>query len=414
MERRSDLLSLAFYSRRFRVLLGALFVGGGLLLFATTFIGEGRSIIVGDALETFEYARSLIVDGVFPAAMIRIPCGVPLIGAIGYVPAVLTARLLGNGLGDGAAIGLQIAYCAPLIALAFAAFVANRSMLLRLGVSEDVAGAAVLFWIVVTNVGFYVFKEPAMTESATYALLSLYYWALFHWFYSPPGAPASTTESSGWFWPAIATGVFLGLAGAVRQQNILHATSVPLLLWVGHGGRRLRILGVVAAASIVPFAIPWLVWYGTTGTFRLMSYTEGHFNWLSPQPLKVLFVPGYHGLFTFHPAVAVAAAGLVLFGRRARALVPVWSAAILVQLYLVSTWYWLSFGASIGHRGFMTCMPLLLIGFAVALERMRARFERSVVAGLFLLAAANAVVTVLVLRHVIDPSGGGYPPNSGF
>jgi hypothetical protein len=92
----------------------------------------------------------------------------------------------------------------------------------------------------------------------------------------------------------------------------------------------------------------------------------------------------------------------------------VWLTAIVAQLYLISTWYWLSFGASIGHRGFFTVFPLLLAG-AAAFTQLAVKFrrERALVATWWGLTAANAVVTVLVLTARIDPQR-GYPANHGF
>jgi hypothetical protein len=414
-----------------------LFVTGIVLLVVSTFTGTGTDIISnGDPAEQFEYARSLVADGHLPREPIRFPCGVAMIGSVVYAPAFLAAKALVAAkmiratprLVSGWSLPLQFAYCAPLLGLSFVGFLANVSMLRRLGYSESLVKTALLFWIVGTNVGYYVLKEPARSEGVTYALLSLYYWALIRWFFVTPSErntirPAVSTMTlvrRGLF-----VGLVLGLAGTVRQQNILHSLSLPLLLLAQHGAgvggdRRSTIqksifaIAVVAVVSAVLFVIPWIPWTYAFGKFRFVSYWEGHFNWLSPRPWLVLFVPGYHGLFVYHPAFVLASVGLVFFLRRHHDLLGPWLVALVAQLYLISTWYWLAYGASIGHRGFFTVFPLLLTGFVAFAEYARNKgWTSRFLAGMWGLTIANGVVTLLVLMRIIDRTW-GYPANSGF
>jgi hypothetical protein len=431
-----QLLTLEFYAANFERLLVLVFAGGLLLLWISTMVGKGGDIIAnGDPAEQFEYARSLFADGHLPTTPIRFPCGVAIIGAIGYAPAFLLGKALASvgvlktsaRLETGWSLGLQFAYCLPLLVLSFVGFLANASMLRRLNYADSIAKSSVLFWIVTTNVGYYVLKEPARSEGVTYALLSVYYWALLAWFWVAPSDSTAAVQIPvrTLLRRAAFLGIVLGAAGAIRQQNILHALSLPLLLWVQRGRvfgtdrrpiirRTLLTLSVAALLSAILFIVPWIPWTYAVGHFRFMSYTEGHFNWTKPRPWLVLFVPGYHGLFVYHPVFLLAAVGLVPFLRTHRDLTAVWLLAIAAQLYLVSTWYWLSFAASIGHRGFFPMLPLLLVGFASAVEWARTRRRsRPFVGSMWLLAGANAVVTLLVLARVIDRTWGN-PPNSGF
>lgn len=417
-------LSLDSLAARFGGLLKGIYAAGLLALTLTLFTGRGGDIIVGDAAESFEYARVLATEGHLPRELIRFPCGVPMIGAIAYLPAYAIGRALqsigvvsGDAWTSGWALPLQAAYCLPLLALSIAGFIANLSMLRALGFQDRIAKPAILFWIVTTNIGYYVLKEPAMTESATYATVSLYYCGLVRWFVAP------RLQDSHGFRNAVLLGLVLGLSGTIRQQNILHALSLPLVLLAQarvtganrRVGRDAASVATAALAAAAVFVIPWLVWYASTGELRLMSYAEGHFNWTQPRPWLVLFVPGYHGALLFHPVLILALVGLLGFLRQHRTLLPAFAVAVVIQLYLLSTWYWLSLGASIGHRGFMTLLPLLLPGFATVVARASATGrERSLIAGMGVLALANAVVVVLVLLQILDPTGAGMPANAGF
>lgn len=416
---------VSWYARHFNLLLALVFAGGFLLLLASTFVGRGGDIITGDSLGTFEYARSLMTMGHLPIPYVKYPCGVSLIGIVGYAPFMwLTRVAMRVGVIDGSrpwllgsSVPQQLAYCLPIIAFSYVAIRANLAMLRRLGFSEAVTRTAVLFWIVSTNIGYYMLKEPAMSESPTYAALSLYYAGLIAWFYRPDGEPLGELPLSTWVRRAAVIGFFLGLAGTIRQQNILHCVAVPLLLYAQRtrlfGGsiaswrRAAGVLSVTAVASGIVFSIPWLAWAATLGKARLfMYYTEEHFNWTSPQPLDALFHPGYHGLFVWHPAFLVATIGLAAFLRRHRSLAVAWVAPMLIQFYLISAWYWLSYGASIGHRGFFTIFPLLLPGFAAALDwAVRKGKVRPYIVGLWGLTAANAVVVLLIALHKIGLEG---------
>lgn len=412
----SRLVDLDFYSEHFDRLLLTLFALGVAAMVGSAFLGTEPDVIVGDARDYFEYARSLVATGSLPSVHIKYPCGVALIGATGYLPAAGLARLLvalgvltpSARIESGWAVPLQVAFCIPFLLLSFVAFRANVATFVRLGFPPRVVRPMVLFWIITTNVGFYVLKEPALSEGGTYATLSLYYWTLIRWFYVPPAERGVAAPHSATISRALVAGLFLGLAGTIRQQNILHAVAMPLLLatqsqWLFGGGRdavirAARAVGAAALSSAALFILPWLAWYAADGQFRFFSYGEEHFNFLAPHPLDALLHPGYHGLFVWHPAFAIAAGGLVLFLRRHRDLRAAWMTPVAVQFYLIASWYWLSFGASIGHRGFFTILPLLLAGWIAAGNAMAERGKSAtLLGGVAALAVANAMVTALLV-----------------
>jgi hypothetical protein len=408
----SRLADLDFYAENFNRLLAAVFLAGFLLFVASAFLGTGADVIVGDSREYFEYARSLAATGRLPAEHIKYPLGVALIGSVLYLPAAAVAKLLvaagllspSERITSGWALPLQVAFCLPFLALAFIALRANVGTFVRLGYAPRVVKPMTLFWVVATNVGFYVLKEPAMSEASTYATLSLYYWALIRWFYLPADSkPAATPKLR----HAVVVGLFLGLAGTIRQQNILHAVALPLLLISQSNAlfgpeRRIaasaRVVGVAALSSGALFVIPWAAWYVADGELRLFSYGGEQFNFLSPHPLDALFHPGYHGLFVWNPAFAIAAVGLVFFLRDKPGLRHAWTWPIAIQFYLIASWYWLSFGASVGHRGFFTILPLLLGGWIAAGNTLVDRGKTSILlVGVAALTAANAFAILMLM-----------------
>lgn len=417
-------------ARHFDRLLAGIFIGGFVLFVASAFTGAGGDLIVGDAVEYFEYARSVAVEERLPVVHIKYPSGVALIGSVAYAPVVLIGKAL-TSIGmvspserwlTGWALPQQIAFCLPFFVLAWVACRANVRMLVRLGYDDRTVRPMILFWIVSTNVGFFMLKEPAMSESATYATLSLYYWALVEWFYRPADVAVGEVARARWMRRAVALGVFLGLAGMVRQQNILHCFALPLMLVAQRRGlstrspewrnfRAIPSVAVTAVVSALLFVIPWIVWYAADGKLQLFSYGEEHFNFLSPRPLDALFHPGYHGLFVWHPAFAVAALGLVPFVMRRPDIAPAWLVPMALQFYLVVSWYWLSYGASIGHRGFFPLIPLLVAGWVAAGDyALRRGWERPLLVLMVALTLLNAVITALLVTGRLSTQG--IPPGA--
>jgi hypothetical protein len=420
-------LDLDFYAEHFDKLLRVIFAAGIAFLLVSIFIGAGSEIIVGDAIEYFEYARAVAVEGRLPTHHIKYPLGVSLVAFITYWPSVLLGKLLvllgvvspSSRWATGWSMWQQLAFCIPSLLLAFVAVRANVGMMVRLGFDARIVKPMVLFWLIATNIAFHIFRVPFTSETLTYSTLSLFYWMLVRWFYRMPSERSESSAVSGAVWArrAAAAGLMLGLSGAVRQQNILHCFAVPLLLWTQRAWlfgassskqlrESLRILSVAAVASAVLFVLPWIAWYVSDGKLTFFSYGDEHFNWLSPKPFDALFHPGYHGLFVWHPAFAAATIGLLVFLRRHRDLAGTWVVPILIQYYLISAWYWLSYGASIGHRGFLPVFPLLLAGWVGACDWLDRRgLSRQAVAVALLLTIANGVVTAMLLTGRLDPLG---------
>jgi hypothetical protein len=83
-----------------------------------------------------------------------------------------------------------------------------------------------------------------------------------------------------------------------------------------------------------------------------------------------------------------------------------WLIGIGLQGYLAASWWFLSFGASVGHRGFFPVAPLLLGGWIAAGEWAGEKSrEGLLVAAMVLLTIGNAAVTVLVMINRINPLG---------
>ena len=95
------------------------------------------------------------------------------------------------------------------------------------------------------------------------------------------------------------------------------------------------------------------------------SYTHPleRFYFLSPSILKVLFSP-HHGLFVWSPLLLFSVIGLGKMRDPLKAYRLPIVVCLLLQIYLVSSWYLWDFGWSFGHRAFVDTLGMFAIPLA--------------------------------------------------
>jgi hypothetical protein len=96
------------------------------------------------------------------------------------------------------------------------------------------------------------------------------------------------------------------------------------------------------------------------------SYGDLGFNFGSPHLMQVLFSV-QKGLFFWCPVLLTSGAGFVWLARSnhsARAFVLPSLLFLLVDAYIIASWWDWQFGASFGHRGFVDTLPIFAIGMA--------------------------------------------------
>jgi hypothetical protein len=91
------------------------------------------------------------------------------------------------------------------------------------------------------------------------------------------------------------------------------------------------------------------------------------FNFLSPELWGVLFSV-QKGLFFWSPLLLAAVAGFALGSRKTSPFVVGAAVVLLLDTYLIASWWDWQFGASYGHRGFIDVLPLLSVGLAAFFE----------------------------------------------
>ncbi len=176
---------------------------------------------------------------------------------------------------------------------------------------------------------------------------------------------ALRTQRWGWF---LAAGLFSGLTVMIRFQDaaLVMALFAFAGIYVVMQARSARALWPVIAAGIFsllvfsPQMIVWRILYGSyfSGPAPYLRYSE--FSLLRPiHALQTLFSSN-HGLFWWHPLLAIGAAGLITGLRRNRIAAGVPLLALLATWYICSCWQVWFAGASFGNRFYIS----VLLGFA--------------------------------------------------
>jgi hypothetical protein len=121
------------------------------------------------------------------------------------------------------------------------------------------------------------------------------------------------------------------------------------------------LIAVLIAAALVSLQLT--VWKLTSGHWLFDAYTDERFFFASPKPLAVLFSLR-KGLFFWSPVTFLAVLGFVRLARKRPGLWIAIAPTLVLQLYLVSSWWCWWYGGSFGHRAFTEYAAFFAFGLA--------------------------------------------------
>jgi hypothetical protein len=229
--------------------------------------------------------------------------------------------------------------------------------------SDLVTAATLVATLLGTNLFHYATYDSSYSHPYSFFLFTSFMYLTGRWH----GGPAPATS--------VLLGVVAGLIVLVRHTNVLFLVMFPLY---GIGvtatlrdavsrlfahARELARMTAVAALVILP---QLLIYYQATGRPIVSSYGELGFHWSDPKIFGVL-LGTQKGLFFWSPLLLLAAAGFALLvrsGRAAAAFVPAGGAFLLVNTYVIASWWDWQFGGSYGHRGYVDALPFFALGLA--------------------------------------------------
>ncbi|HEY6324109.1 MAG TPA: hypothetical protein VJA16_21410 [Thermoanaerobaculia bacterium] len=291
------------------------------------------------------------------------PVGAAIVALPVYVPCYAWLRSRGHDSPAWLFVASKLAgkLAAAIIA---AACTALLFLMLRRRVSAAMAAAITLTFALGT--GMWVIASQQLWQHGPGVLCIL----LGMRFLTLPGSPAAGADAAAApraGWAAAAAGLALGMAFAVRPQNVffLAAGGAYLLLRGGDPGRRRRsVLGFVlgSAAPVAATLAYSLYYFGTVlgGYTRFVPHLQPQVAWAG---MAGLLLSPNRGLLVFSPAALFGLWGMATALRRWRQellLASFSAAAVIFALLHASTTTW-SGGGSFGPRYLTEALPILAL-----------------------------------------------------
>ena len=266
------------------------------------------------------------------------------------------------------------------------------------GVTSDDGWWATLLAAGATPWLFYATLEPFFSHvlSASCAALLVWRWL--------------RARSQDGLVPWFVTGLVAGVAAAVRYQDaaLLLIPGLDLVTTRLRTPRAMLTRGLAVGAGALTGVLPQLAVndYLFGNPFTTGYFGEGFPHWRSPWLLYTLLSADV-GLVRWAPIVALGIAGLVIGARRGWPHARIGLAFIAVQLYMVSSWFFLSQGHTFGNRMMVNCTVFVAVGLAALLTATghRRRLRATIQAVGVLLVGANLALIWLWSRGAIGPLG---------
>lgn len=256
------------------------------------------------------------------------------------------------------------------------------------------ATAGVLLVWAASPLIYYQTANVSMSHGAAFLAVTLFAWALVR----AGEAAVASRGGAGWWllagaaWSfAVTTRFQLGIFGLLAVPSLIGlsrrrpanspgvddamtSTGTPakeIGPQTGGSGAVLRAIALFVAGAGPLVFLQLLAWRSVYGAWLVFSYgAEGEvFHWTRPALFSVLGSP-WHGLFYWHPFLAVASVALLIWARFES---DRWWLLVLVALtiYLNASWWCWWFASAFGSRSFDAALLPLMAAIAWVLPRLQ-------------------------------------------
>jgi hypothetical protein len=237
-----------------------------------------------------------------------------------------------------------------------------RQLLLR-HFSDRVTAATLVTLLFGTNLYHYATYDSSYSHAHSFFLFTAFLNLSELWHQGP-----TRTRT-------ILLGIVSGLIVLVRHTNVLFLLVLPLfgvtderslrnrVLQLRADWRRVSLIAGIAALIVSP---QLAIYYRATGHLLVSSYGALGFDFKRPKLFGVLFSV-QKGLFFWSPVLLLAVAGLAGLWRSrlaARAFLPGALVFLILDTYVIASWWDWQFGGSFGHRGFTDTLAVFGLGLA--------------------------------------------------
>jgi len=293
---------------------------------------------------------------------LKMPVGVSLLILPFFLIAHIIALLAGMPADGYGPVYQFFVLIAGIFYLTFALGILRK--ILRRWFNDPVTAITLLLIGLATNLFYYVSVEPGMSHVYSFFLFSGLLRYTIRWYESPG------------YGNTILLALFGGLILIVRPSNAV-VFLVPVLyglvsarsawfvfLWKNRA-RLLVMLPVFFAVVLIQL----LYWKYSTGKWIFYSYGEERFFFNHPHVLKGLF-SFRKGWLVYTPVMIFALTGFIFLYKKSATLFWAISIYILINLYVVFSWWCWWYGGSFGARPLIETYALLAIPLAACIGKI--------------------------------------------
>jgi hypothetical protein len=299
-----------------------------------------------------EYPMPSFLNGTDVGMVNKYYCGVAILQAPFFLLAMANAALTGTPL-DGFSpmftTWLQVGVMFWVMLGLWALFA-----WLREEIGGGWASVTLVLLFLGTNLFYYTAFEFMMAHAYAFSVVSIFCLAVYR----------ASRGSSRYHLLAAACG---GLLIVIRPTDTLVALAIPFIagskehcttwwksLWT------LRMVVVAAFMIAIPIALQSLAYTAQTGEAWVYAYGGEGFDFLHPRFWEVLF--GWRvGLFIYAPALLLALLGIGLMMRKAIFQSRAWLLFILLNTWVISSWWAWHYEGTFGMRPYIDFLPLFAL-----------------------------------------------------
>jgi hypothetical protein len=233
---------------------------------------------------------------------------------------------------------------------------------LRIYYSELVTSITLLIILFGTNFLHYVTDEPTMTHAYNFSMISVFLFLIIRWF-RKPGIKN-----------AILCGIMAGLISLVRPNNII--VVLLLIFWditsfrdlgnrIRFYFRNIHLVIIMITASILVWIPQFLYWDYTSGSIFFNTYGSVGAGFFFDNPQFYHTLLSYRkGWFVYTPVMLFAIFGLYMLYKENRKLFLPVLIFLLINIYVISSWWCWWFGGGFGSRSFIDSYGIMALPLA--------------------------------------------------
>lgn len=238
--------------------------------------------------------------------------------------------------------------------------------ILLLYFSDTLTAITLLFIVAGTNLWYYGSLEAPLSHAYSFSLITIFLWLTIQWHKNP-----ST-------WTSAILGLITGMISLIRPSNAI--IVVIFMLW-GSGlsprmlsaraglfwKNKLNIL-IIAACSVLVWIPQMMYWKMQTGSWLYFSYAEnGAFYFSHPEIVNGLF--SYRkGWLIYTPIMIFTIPGLLLLFREHRESAWAITMFMLLNLYIIFSWWCWWYGGCFGQRAMIDSYGILALPLALFMK----------------------------------------------